>query len=118
MAGNSNSGGNGKALKLGTELAQRVRGAVLNTFDTVERKGHVISDILSDAFISNPLKFLDTVSKFCPKDIAMEVTNIAQANAMTDQELADLIADRARKRRELEAIEGQFEVTDKQEETG
>jgi len=117
MAGNSNSGNReaqGKAVKYGGQLAQRARKAILNTFDCIERgygdnQPRIISEILADAFIANPLKFLDTASKLMPKDINLEVLNIAQANAMTDAELADLIAERARKRRELEALEGECE---------
>ena len=79
----------GKNGKKGAELVQRVRGAVLNAFDCVEkgtpsRKPMVLSEILADAFLENPLKFLDTASKFTPKDINAEIINTIDVSKLND----------------------------------
>lgn len=88
----------GKQAKHAKQLASRTRAGILNGMDAVEKRGKLISEILADAFIENPLKFLDTASKYLPKDINMDVTHSKSAQALTDDELADIIAQRARQR--------------------
>ena len=109
----------GKAAKHGQELAQRTRAGILNAFDYVERKeGRLISEILGDAFMDNPLRFLDTAAKFLPKDINLDVNHTKTANTLSDDELADIIATRARQRLEAaQVIECEI-VEDNQEVTG
>jgi hypothetical protein len=111
----------GKAAKHGQELAQRTRKGILNAFDCVETKHKkLLSEVLADAFLENPLKFLDTASKFIPKQVDIDVSHTKTANTMTDDELADIIATRARQRLEAKTIEGDIieEVEDNQELTG
>lgn len=84
-------------------LVARTRKAILNAFDAVENRGKVISDILADEFENNPLKFMDMAAKYIPKNIDIEVTHNGNADKLTDAELADIIAKRARAKH----IEGQ-----------
>jgi len=100
----------GKQPKHAKELAQRTRAAILLGMDAVQKRGEkkLMSEILADAFIENPLKFLDTASKYLPKDINMDVTHTKSAQALTDDELADIIAQRARARLEdSKEVEGE-----------
>lgn len=122
MAGNKNSGNGGKVPMKGKELVQRTRAGILNAFDYVERtQGKLISEILGEAFIENPLRFMDTAAKFIPKDIDLKVNHTKSAVQLTDEELADIIATRARERLEasrvieaeiLEESEGYEEVNE------
>ena len=63
----------GKKAKRGAEMVQRFRALVLNTFDAVEKRGRVLSDILADEFEKNPLKFMEMASKFLPKQLDIEI---------------------------------------------
>ena len=90
----------GKAIKRGAQIAARTRGAILNAFDAVEQRGRVISEILADSFIENPLKFLDTAAKYVPKDINLTNNIKKDSKDYTDDELQEMIAERARARRE------------------
>lgn len=80
----------GKTAKRGSELVQRCRAAVLNALDVVEQEGKTISELLAKEFESNPIKFMELASKFCPKDIQAEITHTVNANQLTDDELASI----------------------------
>lgn len=99
----------GSVAKKGTHLVARTRGAILNAFDVAESRGRLLSEILADAFIENPLRFMDTAAKFIPKDIDLNVNHTKSAVQLTDEELADIIATRARERLEAaKEIEGEI----------
>lgn len=93
----ANHNANGKSVKGGHELAQRTRGAILNAFGAVETQGKVVSEVLAEAFLANPIRFMDMAAKYIPKDINMEVTKVA-AHALSDEELEQIIGERARQK--------------------
>ena len=88
----------GKRAKHGENLVQRIRAGILGAFDVSEKKGMLISEMLSVEWEKNPLKFLEVAAKHLPKEITAEITRTYEANKLTDDELADVIAKRARKR--------------------
>ena len=101
-----------KQAKHGKELVQRTRAGILNAFDVVEKRGDkkLISEYLADAFIDNPLKFMDTAAKYLPKEVNIDMTHSQAADKLTDEELADIIAQRARAK-----FEQAKDVTDESE---
>jgi len=64
----------GKKSKRGPELVQRVRGALLSALDILEEDGKRIDLLLVDVANDSPLKFLELVSKYCPKDAVIQHT--------------------------------------------
>lgn len=97
----------GKAHKRGAELVQGARAMILRAFDIVDErsgtKGHETpAQKLADAFENNPLKFLDTASKFIPKDIQILDKSSKNPDDYTDDELLEIVAAKARQRREQE----------------
>ncbi len=82
----------GKKVKNGPEIVQRVRTAILGAFETVEKEGRLISQILADEFKKDPMRFMDMASKYCPKDVDMRVERVTTAADLTEQELDELIA--------------------------
>ena len=62
----------GKKSKRGPELVQRVRAAILNAMDAVEKDGMLISEILAEQFQENPIRFLELASKFTPRERNVE----------------------------------------------
>lgn len=105
MAGNSNSGNRnsqGKTAKKGSELVQRTRAAILNAMDALDDRSKPLSQLLADAAEKQPLRFLDMAAKHCPKDVNLDVINTLKADKLSDEELADIIATRAKARREKE----------------
>ena len=91
MKGNKQA--TGKKPKHGPELVQRVRGAVLSAFDSVEKEGKLISEILAEKFKEDPLRFMDMVSKYCPREVAMELeANINHSSEMSENELEHIAA--------------------------
>ena len=110
----------GKQAKHGKELAQRARAGILNAFDAVERRGVKISDALADAFLADPLKFMDTASKYIPKNIDLTVQPLTSALQLTDEELLQVIQNRKQDKDALEHTPGdtleQAEIEQKQAE--
>ena len=110
----------GKQPKHGKELAQRARAGILNAFDAVERRGVKISDALADAFLADPLKFMDTASKYIPKNIDLTVQPLTSALQLTDEELLQVIQNRKQDKDALEHTPGdtleQAEIEQKQAE--
>ena len=90
----SRTGNKGK----GRELVIYVRKALFKAFEMVDSTSKPVAQHLQEAFEQAPLKFLDTVAKHLPKEITAEITRTYEANKLTDDELADVIAKRARKR--------------------
>lgn len=88
----ANKSATGKKAKHGTELAQRTRSAVLNTFDAIEKNGKKISDILAQEFEKNPIKFMELASKLIPKEVSGEIEHIHTAKSLTDDQLANIAA--------------------------
>ena len=108
--GNKNSGGNGKIAKHGTHLVARTRGVILRAMDVSEKRDRPLSELLADALEDAPIKFLTMAAKYLPKEVNVDVTHTKQATALTDNELADIIAERARLRHdEAKTIEGEVE---------
>lgn len=97
-SGNKNA--TGKAVKYGSEMAQRIRKAILNAFDACERDGVLISEVLAEKLKDNPLKFLEVAARYTPRDINIESTINKKASELTTEELQELVADHARKQRE------------------
>lgn len=81
----------GKTPKHGKELVQRARAGILNAFDAVERRGVKISDALADAFLADPLKFMDTAAKYLPKGSDIGVQHVTNAIQLTDEQLIQII---------------------------
>ena len=81
----------GKSAKHGENLVQRTRAGILNAFDAVERRGVKISDALADAFLADPLKFMDTAAKYIPKGADIGVQHITSAIQLTDEQLIQII---------------------------
>ena len=103
--GNKNSGGNGQTAKHGVNLTARTRGSILNALDVVDADAKAklnkpVSQILADEFKNNPLKFMDMAAKYIVKDVNIDMVSKADADKLSDTELADIIAKRARARHE------------------
>ena len=65
----------GKKAKHGAELAQRLRAAVLNTFDAIEESTNkTISQILAEKYSDDPMKLIDLASKLIPKERMVDVS--------------------------------------------
>ena len=95
----------------GSELVVRIRKNIMRSFDIVEEEAKItetkgISGILADAFRANPLKFLDSASKFTPKDINAEIVNTIDVSKLNDSELAEIVlATQAKLAKNKEPIE-------------
>lgn len=108
-----NTKATGKKARYGEELVQRSRKSILNALDVVEKKGKLISEILAEAFIANPIKFMELASKFAPKDINVE-GKVKHAHEFTELERAariDAILDAARNRGTGQIIDGELDAT-------
>ncbi len=83
----------GKKSAKGPELVQRVRAAILAALDATEKKGKKISEVLAEEFEKNPLKFMELASKYCPKDLSIEIDDArSRVEEFDDDELADIAA--------------------------
>ncbi len=97
-----------KGSKDDTALVRRTRYAILKALDTVDSLGTPLHELLAQAFVDNPLKFLDTAAKFLPKQMDIDVTHSKSNQNLSDDDLADIIAQRARQRLEgIKAIDGE-----------
>ncbi len=76
----------GKTAKHGASLTARWRAAVLNTFDTVEKEGKLISEILAEEFKKNPIKFMELAAKGMITETSTTVTNNS-VSRMSDKEI-------------------------------
>ena len=97
--------------KHGTALVRRTRYAILKALDVVDNSDMPVHEHLAEAFKENPLKFMDTAGKYLPKQLDIDVNHSNSSKRLTDDELADIIATRARERLEAaKEIEGESEV--------
>ena len=85
----ANYNATGKKARGAQELTVKWRKAVLNTFDCVEKKGKLISEILAEEFEKNPMKFMELASKGIIKEATSDVT-LYRASDLTDDQLADI----------------------------
>ncbi|RLD66701.1 MAG: hypothetical protein DRI98_13260 [Bacteroidetes bacterium] len=67
------SGGNpnatGKKARKAPELAARSRSILLKTLDILDKDGMPLHELLAEEAKENPIKIMDLVSKFIPKQI-------------------------------------------------
>lgn len=108
--GNSNSGNKlatGSTAKHGAALVSRVRGNILRAFDLSDQRGRPLSEIIYDELQANPLKVLEIAIKAMPKEASIDVSHKADADKLSDAELADIIAKRARALHDDQAIEAE-----------
>lgn len=61
----------GKKPKRGPELVSRARYQLIKAFDLVEEKGLTVAELLARDAEENPMKFMELVSKYCPRDMAI-----------------------------------------------
>jgi len=87
----------GKKAKHGPELVQRIRGAVLSAFDAVEKEGKLLSQILAEKLKEDPMRFIDMVSKYCPREVAMDLeANVTHhTEELSEAELERIAAGRS-----------------------
>lgn len=115
----SKQGSNTRPAKRGLEITGRSRAVLLRALDILAEETNdkdTPAQILAKAFKINPIKFMDTMSKYIPKNIDITTSYTTKAQNLTDDELRDIIAERARERRTLE---GELvDVIDFKEETG
>lgn len=94
---------NGMNAKHGRGLTARTRAAVLNCFDLIDdkpEKYRPISELLAQGAQKDVFKFMDIAAKYIIKDINTDADAASDASKLTDNELADIIARRARDRLE------------------
>lgn len=87
----ANFNATGKKAKSGAELIQRTRAAILSALDICRDRKTPIDELLARELENNPLKFMELASKFCPRDVAVEINDARdRAEELTDSELADI----------------------------
>jgi len=93
--GNHNA--TGKKAGHGPELIQYVRRILLGAFEIVEKSGgQKITEILAGEAQTNPLKFLEVVSKYCPREVAMEIAGrVLHQSEMSEAELERIATGRS-----------------------
>ncbi len=92
-----------KRARRGPELAQRIRAGILNAFDCVERtQGRLISEILAEEFMKDPMRFIQIAAKYVPKEHHGEVVTTTKTALMTD---AELTAEAERIREEIARLQ-------------
>jgi len=57
----------------GKRIVPEVRGAFLRALKDMANKGRPLHDIIIQEFENNPLRALDTLSKFIPKELLLDV---------------------------------------------
>lgn len=83
----------GKKPKYARDLVQRIRYALLAAMDILEAKGKPIKELLAQELEANPAKFIELASKYCPKDLNIEIDDLRNnADQFSDGELADIAA--------------------------
>ena len=80
-----------KQAKHGKELVQRARAVILNAFGALEKRGVVLSEVMADAFMADPLKYMDTAAKYLPKGPDNPAQHITNAIQLTDEQLIQII---------------------------
>ena len=59
-------------LARGKQIAGEVRGAYLRAFKQLEQKGRPISSLVLEQLEENPLKALELLAKFTPRELMLE----------------------------------------------
>ena len=99
MPGTKTSGNKqaqGQSARKGASLTARARGLLLSAMDIVDTDPtKPLSELLADQAKKNPMRFMDLVSKYIIKDVQIE-HQTSNSNDLTDDELADIIARKAR----------------------
>ena len=72
------------------DVANKIRAAIKKSLVNLDHRGKPLDEIITKCFEENPLKTLDTISKYMPKelDIAVTKTEITQ---YTEAELEQVI---------------------------
>ena len=91
-----------KVPKHGKELAQRARAGILNAFGAVEKRGVKISDALADAFLADPLKFMDMAAKYVPKSVDQPLQHVTNAIQLSDEQLLRIIDSRKQGEKQID----------------
>jgi len=69
-----------------------------------------MADIIVESMRKNPIGTLKAIAPLLPKDVNIDVTRRSEPVDLSDEDLAELVAERARSRREAEqVIEGEIE---------
>lgn len=83
----------------GTEALQKVRKAIEKGIEGMRRGGKgkpigvvVLAEQIRDALEADPIRTLKALASYMPKDLTVDVVDNRQADAMTDGDLASLIA--------------------------
>ena len=96
----------GQVAKHGRGLTAKTRAAILKAFDILddESQGYkTIPVLLAAASQKDVFRFMDVAAKYIIKDVNTDSDSLQDASKLTDGELADIIAKRARER--LEALQ-------------
>lgn len=94
-------------------LTVRTRKCILDVFDLLDDRKTPMAELLATAAVKDPLKFMDTASKFIIKDLQIDINHMHNPSMLTDDEIAEEIATRARARLEqARDITDQVEVID------
>ena len=96
----ANKNATGKTARHGKDLTARTRGCILSVFDILDNRNKPMPELLADKAEENPLQFMNIASKYIIKDVHNDVDSFKDAAKLTDSELADIIATRARERLE------------------
>lgn len=103
----ANFNATGKKPKYGHELTQRTRKIILSALDIVDGdEKKPMREILAAEAKLNPLKFMELASKFCLKDVVVDINDARdRAEELTDSELADIVAARSKETEDSPTIQ-------------
>ena len=87
-----------RTARYGAQLAGKLRKVILDSLELFDKADVPLAQLLMDEGKKHPFKYTDMAAKYIPKEITAEITTAYTASNMTDDELADVIAERARKR--------------------
>jgi len=96
------SGNNGQA---GRKVITKVQKAINAAIDLLGKRSVTtqcgvteLANLICDQLQDNPVATLKALAPLLPKDVAIDVTHTQSAKSLTDDQLADIIAERARSR--------------------
>ena len=87
-----------RTARYGAQLAGKLRKVILDSLELFDKEDVPLAQLLMEKGKKEPFKYTDMAAKYIPKGITAEITTAYTASNMTDDELADVIAERARKR--------------------
>ena len=82
------------------DLINRIRIAFDNGMTAFESrndasgKRRLISEVMADEFEKSPLKYMEAASKVLPKEIQADISQVYDANKLTDDEILAVLAAR------------------------